>query len=57
LQIKIVFKKTKRITSTMILTAAANALSEHQIAQLQARQTGLTAAVNAIFGLLLDQAN
>ena len=57
LQIKIVLKKTKRITSSMMLTVAAFAQSIPKIAPLRARQTGLTAAVNAIFGLLPEQAN
>jgi len=56
LQIKIVLQKIKRITFSMMLPVAALAQSIPNIVRL-ARQTGLTAAVNAIFGLLLDQAN
>ena len=54
LQMKIVLQKINRITSSMMLPVAALAQFFLQIAPLQAHQTGLTAAVNAIFGLLLD---
>jgi hypothetical protein len=52
-----VLKKTKRITSSMMLTAAAFAQLIPKIAPIWAHQTGSTAAVNAIFGLLLEQTN
>ena len=54
LQIKIVLQKIKRITFSMMLPVAALAQSIPNIVRL-ARQTGLTAAVNAISGLMLEK--